>query len=55
MTNFLSLSLSHFWLQEKVTGSFKEGKVHEDVWALLLKPALAGAASAGGMCSVHKF
>jgi hypothetical protein len=36
-------------LQEKVTGSFKEGRVHEDVWALLLKPTLAGAAAAGGM------
>jgi hypothetical protein len=34
-------------VQEKVTGSFKEGKVHEDVWALLLKPALAGAAAGG--------
>jgi hypothetical protein len=32
-----------------VTGSFKEGRVHEDVWALLLKPTLAGAAAAGGM------
>lgn len=32
--------------QEKVTGSFKEGKVHEDVWVLQLKPALGGAAGA---------
>jgi hypothetical protein len=36
--------------KEKVTGSYKEGKVHEDVWVLMLKPALgsAGAAAGGG-------
>lgn len=36
--------------QEKVTGSFKEGKVHEDVWVLQLKPGLATAGAAGGQC-----
>lgn len=36
--------------KEKVTGSLKEGKVHEDMWALSLRPALpsGGKASAGG-------
>jgi hypothetical protein len=36
--------------KEKVTGSYKEGKVHEDVWVLMLKPALGstGAAAGGG-------
>lgn len=37
--------------QEKVAGSFKEGRVHEDVWALQLKPTLASAAAAGGRYS----
>jgi len=49
-THSLTHSLAHLpaYLQEKVTGSFKEGKVHEDVWVLQLKPGLTTASAAGG-------
>ena len=49
--------------KEKVTGTYKEGKVHEDVWLLQLKPTLlgggggsaAGAAASGGeLSALHK-
>ena len=33
--------------KEKVTGSGKEGKVHQDMWALQLRPALGGGGSGG--------
>jgi N-acetylneuraminic acid mutarotase len=43
--------------KEKVTGSKKEGKVHEDMWCLNLKPMLAAAGAvtagrAGGVGSI---